>query len=246
LGTELALSDERYYDSSLGRFLMRGSGGINAYAAGGNNPTEGMAWGRFIGGLLAGGLGGYYGGLPGAALGVGLWEGLYSYAEGNSLQTAAVEGITAGAVNYAGGRVLGAAGNWLAKTRAGQAASGLFRLNATKKVGSLRAWPQIFRRINPLRKTFRASGGKFRLHLFTTKVHPLTGSRIFAEFDPVTREIFFYRGANIGSAAHELLHYEQALKYRFIGRTFQSRGLSRIQLEEEIEEEMARLGFVSK
>jgi hypothetical protein len=49
LGTELALSGERYYDGSLGRFLMRGSGGINEYEAGGNSPTGGILSGIQLG-----------------------------------------------------------------------------------------------------------------------------------------------------------------------------------------------------
>jgi|SRR5581483_4914194 len=42
VGTEVGLAGARYYAGSLGRFLMRGSGGINEYEAGGNNPTGGI------------------------------------------------------------------------------------------------------------------------------------------------------------------------------------------------------------
>src|SRR5438105_598325 len=107
------LVGNRYYDSSIGRFISQDPirAGDNWYAYCDNNPLShidpnGLLW-REIGSISGAIVGGIIGGFPGAVIGAGIGGGLGSAADGSSPRDAAIDGIVDAGATLIGGKVIG-------------------------------------------------------------------------------------------------------------------------------------------
>jgi hypothetical protein len=72
------------------------------------------------------------------------------------------------------------------------------------------------------------------------------GKRIFGKYNSIDNTIELYKDADMSTLAHELLHFDQAVKGNRLGQPLITNPAQRQIIERDVEWKLGRMGFVPK